>query len=331
MSPRKGTTTIQDIARALGISRNTVSKALNRHPGVPEDTRTRVLIKAQELNYKSLGDARALAPLVKQDILVICRDKQVTSSTFFVPLIQALIAEIHTAGGTPIAQFQAVDVDDTEKISPAALSAAGIIATESLSLSYIKQLAAIGKPVVFYDFYHDPDVVSQPFDLVIGDTLPLCGVIRRMYDQGARSFGFVGNLTHCYGFRERYIAFRSMMDRLPVRSGKELDLAAVNGPEDLDGVTLADAYVCANDYLAIPLLQALKSAGRKVPEEIQVCGFDGITDGAQASPPLTSVRVQAEEVAGSMVAVLFDRIAHPERKRRIVNVYTEAVYRGSVR
>ncbi len=331
MSAKRTRTTVQDIARALGVSRNTVSKALNRHPEIPEDTRIRILAKARELNYKSLGDIQGLQPAVRRDILVICKEKQLATSSFFLTLVQALSAEIRACGGTPIAQFQSMNESEQDTVSAAAHTVSGIIATETLSVSYITQLLDMGKPLVFFDFNHNTSFDPRPCDIVNSDPFPLCAIMKRMYDQGARSFGFIGDPAHCYGFSERYATFSRMVNLLPVRSGPDLDLLPGWRREELAGRRLADAYVCANDYLALPFIQLLKSMGKKVPEEIQVCGFDGISEGESSSPPLTTVRTSAEEIAGNAVTMLFDRIAHPNRKKRILNVETEALFRGTVR
>lgn len=77
---------IADIANALGLSRNTVSKALNGSAGISNETRQRVLDQAVRMNYKMMGShVTRLQPTEPSTILLICKDHQLISP-FFGPL-----------------------------------------------------------------------------------------------------------------------------------------------------------------------------------------------------------------------------------------------------
>jgi DNA-binding LacI/PurR family transcriptional regulator len=85
----------------------------------------------------------------------------------------------------------------------------------------------------------------------------------------------------------------------------------------------ADASVTAvfvgNDQMALGMLRALREAGRRVPEEVSVVGFDDVPEAAYFSPPLTTVRQEFGEVGRHAFRLLLDRMAgHTEPARRLV-------------
>lgn len=321
--------TIADIADALGYSRNTVSRALNGHSGLTSATRSRILAKARELNYKSMGDTTQKAPSqIKKDILLICNDGQLHDNAFFFTLIQALLTEIRSHQATPIVQFVSLQDIEKEHIAQTAQKVAGIIALDTLNPAYISQLLSLGRPTVFYDYYHQYDLIDRPCDVVISDALPLRQIIRRMYDRGARSFGFVGIPEHCIGFQQRYITFNETLRELGVSSDGLFNLRF---PEDVGTRPLADAYICANDYIALPLLQHLTRLGKQIPGNVQVCGFDGINHGLHSQPQLTTVSVSPESLAANLALMLFDRIEHPSRGRRLITQDCQITYRDSTK
>jgi DNA-binding LacI/PurR family transcriptional regulator len=90
-----------------------------------------------------------------------------------------------------------------------------------------------------------------------------------------------------------------------------------------------DAVFVASDLMALGALRALRAAGRRVPDDVAVIGFDDAALAAYADPPLTTVRQQAELTGERMVRLLLDRIADPHGGRREVILPTELVVRAS--
>jgi len=329
MQSKRKRTSIADIADALGYSRNTVSRALNGHDGLTSDTRSRILEKARELNYKSMGENALSAPAQpKKDILLICNDGQLHDNAFFFTLIQALLTEIRSRNGTPIVQFVSVQDIETERIAQTAQKAAGIVALDTLNPSYISQLLSLNRPTVFYDYHYQYDLTGKPCDIVVSDTLPLRHIIRRMHARGARSFGFVGIPEHCLGFSQRYILFSETLRELGITDHETFDIAL---PEDVLHKPVANAYICANDYIALPLLEHLVLLGKRIPEDVQVCGYDGIDLGLRSHPQLTTISVAPQDLAANLTLMLFDRIEHPARQRRLLTLDSLITLRGSTR
>lgn len=323
---------IQDIANALGLSRNTVSKALNGQPGITEATRQRILEQAREMNYKSMGDMSvASQALPQRDILLMCSDAHLSPLSFFSVLIQALNIEVRRQNATAVVQFLPVQADGHEHVAQAAKNAEGIIAMESLTAPYIHQLLNTGKPVVFFDYHSMYDLDARPCDIVLSDARPVAHILQRMYEKGARSFGFVGNPNHCLGFRTRYEVFQTATAALGAVTDPKFNLPQADSPEDFAGKSLADAYLCANDYVAMPLMRTLAKMGKRIPEDIQVSGFDDVLDASGMHPSLTTVHVAPDALASCLTLLLFDRIANPTQPSRIITPAAQAVFRESTR
>jgi LacI family transcriptional regulator, repressor for deo operon, udp, cdd, tsx, nupC, and nupG len=92
-----------------------------------------------------------------------------------------------------------------------------------------------------------------------------------------------------------------------------------------------EAIFCLTDSMAIGALNALWSAGLRVPEDISVVGYDDIAEAAYLVPPLTTVSFDKREFAETALALLVDRMADPHAPTRSVTVRHRIVERASVR
>jgi DNA-binding LacI/PurR family transcriptional regulator len=86
---------------------------------------------------------------------------------------------------------------------------------------------------------------------------------------------------------------------------------------------------CANDLMAVGALQALRDAGRRVPEDVAVVGFEDAPIAQSTHPPLTTVHQSPEEMGRAMVALLLDTMAAPEREHPGRMLSTRLVVRDS--
>ncbi len=90
-----------------------------------------------------------------------------------------------------------------------------------------------------------------------------------------------------------------------------------------------DAVVAASDTMAAGALTALRSAGRRVPDDVAVVGFDDFPLAEHTDPPLTTVRQPLEEIGRAMVRLLREEMEQPEVAWRHVILRTRLVVRGS--
>jgi LacI family transcriptional regulator len=94
---------------------------------------------------------------------------------------------------------------------------------------------------------------------------------------------------------------------------------------------LPEAFFCANDFLALHLMTALKNMGYSVPEDVMVAGFDGSPESAVVSPGLTTAVIPSTEIGRLAAELLLKRIANPDSPILRVYVPTTPVWRASTR
>lgn len=323
---------INDIARELGLSRNTVSKVLNGK-SVPEKTRKLVLAKAAELNYKQLSSETN-----KKYNLLLLSGKPLANFSFFVPIIQRLVNACFEKGHQ-LFQYVCVDNERTRTFLPdyiSGLKIDGIICIEMFSISLIRAILGFNIPTVFLDgsinIYMD-----GVYDTVIQDNYtPIKQEMTRLINAGIKSFGFVGDARHCLSFRERYeamlittgkhdITHHSSMDFIydddsPVFHNTNLMVREIKRKKQL-----CSCYICANDSNARFFINALEAAGYKCPKDIKIIGFDNSQDRLSKHPYLTTVTLNAGELVNALLHTLLLRIKNPTRNKLKITIKTSLI------
>ena len=335
--------TMQDIADACGLSRNTVSKVFNGRGSVPRTTRDLVLQKARELGYGTPVDEVQEQPVPAGNIALLTRS--IPSQLHFGSAFKSAFTDQISRAGYTLKMYE---------ISPEELKArrlpphfvpeqtAGIVGIELFDKDYINMICHLGIPVVMADGPADAGITLMECDYVTMENLAaIMIVIKRLIDAGARKIGFVGDYRHCCSFRERYLGFRDSLRKYGLRFDEEIcirdpDSSPYDDPDWLlsriDRMpSLPDAFVCANDYLAFHLLRALKKRKIAVPEEVMVTGFDGADQSAFSDPPLTTVRICSAEIGRIAADVLLFRIADPSIPFTWSRVRSTPVWRESTR
>ena len=94
---------------------------------------------------------------------------------------------------------------------------------------------------------------------------------------------------------------------------------------------IPDAFVCANDYLAIQLMVALKRRGLSVPNDVMITGFDGSPESAVVDPPLTTAQIPSVEMGRCAAELLHMRIKDTTAPFTIVQYKTTPIFRGTTR
>ncbi len=92
---------------------------------------------------------------------------------------------------------------------------------------------------------------------------------------------------------------------------------------------LPDVFFCANDFIAMDVIHALRSIGKSVPEDVWLCGFDDSPESGLISPPLTTIHIHTQIMAFSAVHLLFSRIKEPNLDYRTIRTQTDLIWRES--
>ena len=94
---------------------------------------------------------------------------------------------------------------------------------------------------------------------------------------------------------------------------------------------IPDAFVCANDYLAIHLMTALKRKGLSIPNDVMVTGFDGSPESTLVDPPLTTAEIPSTDIGRSAALALISRIESPNTPYAFIYYKTVPIFRASTR
>ena len=343
--------TIQDIADELGISRNTVSKAINNSEGLADATRERVLQKAVEMGYKQFSYVGSLAAVSGaaaaaatdrpqtqgyQGEIALLTGSFLTHSHFASLMLDKFQREISQLGYT-MNTHRVTPVELENKTLPITMNLdqiKAIMCIEMFDWDYDEMLCGLGIPILFVDGPAKRGGRNLPADQLYMDNFTeISRFVDDMLKKGFTKIGFVGDYDHCQSFFERYTAFYLTMlmagqkveDRFVIRQNHREELTEIipDMPE------LPEVFVCANDFVATDLMQALAAAGKRVPEDVRLCGFDDSAESRLSKPPLTTVHLHPPVIAYSAVHLLISRIKAPSLDYRTIHTETDLIYRES--
>lgn len=336
--------TIQDIADALQLSRMTVSKVLNNSPNVSAETRALVLKKAQEMNYKSIKRAvypapEAVTPQVKSFAFVM----QTAPDSFHIgsQIITQLESEIRQKGYS-LTLHIINDADVASLTLPTNLNASqteAIICLEMFHPEYSRLVCSLGIPVVFIDACADFYAMELPCNLLMMENRSsayrmLTTLCRK---HGLTTMGFVGDNTHCLSFYERYQAFLLAACECGAATepyGVIADDRLYDQQEWLreqlqQKEKLPELFFCANDVLAQSLIQVLGELGHQVPDDVMVCGFDGIPSRNPVINSLTTIRIPCKELGIYAARLLLRQIQDADAISCSTYLNTEICFRDT--
>ncbi len=342
--------TIQDIADALGISRNTVSKAINNSEGLAEATREKILEKAVEMGYKQFSYVNSAAsfthspvgavsdPPAFQGEIALLSTVFLTKSHFSSLMLDKFQREISQLGY--VVNFHRVTEDDLGKktlpITFRQEQIKGIICIEMFNRDYDEMVCDLGIPVLFVDGPAKISAFSLPADQLYMDNGT--EISRFVYDalnKGDRRIGFIGNPNHCHSFYERYLAFTLTMHLSGVPVDEKYCIRYNHHEEIIDQLAaldmLPDIFVCANDFVAIDAMRALISLGKRVPEDVRILGFDDSSESRHSSPTISTVHIHTQIMAYEAMHLLISRIKEPSLDFRTVYTQTDLIERESTR
>jgi LacI family transcriptional regulator len=310
---RKPAATIYDIARHLGVSPSTVSRALNKPGRINAKTEQRVREVAAELNYRINPMARALPTGRTNTLGLILTD--ITNPVYF-PLVRG--AERITAAADctlVLAESQESGALEAESAHRLLQSIDGLVLVASrLTDEQIRELAEV-KPLVLVNRAVEglPAVIP---DVVTG----IRDALDHLASLGHTSLAFLSGPNASWMSRLRW---ETLLDEAPRRGMTVVEIGpgvpTLDGGErglrrvEASGVTAVVAY---NDLMAIGLLRACRRAGIDVPSQLSIIGFDDIFGSDFTSPPITTIRTPLDLVGEKAVLRILaalgdDNVAEP--------------------
>ncbi|MGI5287840.1 LacI family DNA-binding transcriptional regulator [Nonomuraea polychroma] len=298
-----------DVAAMAGVSSQTVSRVANNRSNVEEETRRRVLSAMRVLGYRPNTAARALVTgqfrtlgLISFGLGSFGNARTVDAITRAAQRAGYTVNMIAIESQTERAVHEAFDQLTMQAVDGIVLIEAQILDTPALRLPP-------GVPVVMADgdVSHRHPMVDT--DQALGARL----VTRHLLDLGHETVWHVSGPEDSYAARRRAESWHATLKEAGAAVPQLLfgDWSAGSGYAAgrvlarRPGVT---AVFAANDQMALGVMRAMIQAGRRVPEDVSIAGFDDLDESAYLSPPLTTVRQDFDVVAERIVSLMIDQI-----------------------
>ncbi len=313
-------TTIQDIARIVGVSPGLVSLALNGKPRVSQEKAAEIIKVAHKLGYRRVAERRNKTGTVRF-IRFTKADSFLREShtAFFSEYIEGAQQCLNEQGYRFEVSSHAGDklADIVRSLDDSHLQGAIILATE-LKTEEMQVFSDRQIPLVCLDVCHQ----FLPFDYCTMDnSAALFMAIKHLHEMGHREIGLVASSLDTGNFVDRTDAFLRVLSyyKLPrkaewrykatpeaSKSAEELRIAFAKAPPP-------PALFCHTDNLAYGCMQALTALGLRVPDDVSLVGFDDLPFSQIVQPSLTSISVPTALMGRTAAQLLAERIANPQK------------------
>lgn len=320
------TITIKDIARMCGVGVSTVSRAMNNHPDINEETKQKVMDIIKEYNYIPNNSARNLKLSESNAIAILVKG---ISNPFFTKMIKVMEKEIQKKKYALVLHHVEMNEDEVdvalelikEKRLQGIVFLGGYFShtkekLEQLQVPFILSTIAMSQknPSEGYSSVSVNDIMES---YKIVDYLCKLGhkrIATIVAGAGDESVGSLRREGYRMALNDNHISFDSS---LIYEMNHALDPYTMeNGyavmQEILKRDDLPTAVYAISDTLAIGACKAILESGLRVPEDISVAGYDGIDMAYFYSPSITTIRQPIEEMAKETIEVLFNVIQNEE-------------------
>jgi DNA-binding LacI/PurR family transcriptional regulator len=302
--------TIADIARLAGVSKSTVSRALNDSSLIGEETKTRIRSIARQHNFQINAPARRLSMKKSRTIAFVTHAYH---KDFSVADLFGLEIMGGVSSGLARQEYDMliihVDPNDTKwahQYFDTGRVDGFILMTSTRKQSHVKALLEIGAPFIIWGVPQPKKkYCSVSADNFTGGKL----ATEHLIGIGRERIGFVGGPDYELEVQHRLAGYESALqeagrdvDRNLIEYG---DFSNTSGAEAmkrlLKRVPELEAVFVNSDLMAIAAMDAIRAEGRRVPENVAVVGYDDLSIAEHSNPPLTTIR-QNIPLAGKLLA-----------------------------
>ena len=325
-------TTLEDIARVLNVSKMTVSRAINNHPEINQDTRARILEVAQKMNYRPNQFARALTTSRSFLIGIVVPDLM---HSYFSEICRGVESKARPSGyQNLICSTDEEPRKEMDEIEALLSRTDGLIVASSLAgqgVKFYREVLRDNGRIVLIDRVLEgincSNVVTD--DIAVGKL-----ATNHLINLGHREIGHLRG-TNVSTSIKRFEGY----SRALAEAGLSSSLARECGYTENDGYRamkvwiaeggLPTAIFAANDPAAIGAMSALYDAGRKVPDDVAMVGAGRIHYGDMLRVPLTTVSWSTAEMGQVAADLILEAINSEKNEYRQVIVKPELVIRAS--
>ncbi len=329
--------TIKDIAKELGISVSTVSRALQNHPDISESTKALVRDCAKRLNYKPNIMASNLRTSKNTTIGVILPE---VNHHFFASVLDGIEQMANDAGYNIIICQTGENIEkEIQSIQTLITSrVAGILAgisKQTHSLHHLQEVINADIPLVLYD----RPCPSLPCDQVVSDDyLGAFKAVEYLIQTGCKRIMFFSSPMQLEVAHRRYQGWRDALQRYGMPIDEEMIVtcdsraqAIIETPMILKQADKPDAIFCVNDDCASGVLYAAQILGLNIPQDLSICGFSNAPLCRNTFPMLTTVEQHGVEIGKHAIIRLLKRLNGDERIAQTEMIATDLIVRETTK
>lgn len=336
--------TIRDIAKILGISPSTVSRAIARKPGVSEQTREKVLNLAKDLGYIPNIAAKSLKTSRTQTIGLLVSDVR---NPFFQDFMSGLEKILFHRGY----KFIVCNTDEDlqkENIYLKWLLEHGVDGIVSSPLTSIegrdnrtlyKKARKFGIKVVFYDRLIEG---LNDFDsIIIDNQQAIIDAVEYLKRCGHEKIGIYLYKSNIYTVKKRLEGFKKACEifKLPFNPNWVIDGVIFRSEEDYKNAIIhllssndkPTAMLATNYFITRIMLKTARELKIKVPDEFSIVGFDDIVENELLTPAITTIKQPVIEMGKIAGTLIMDLIDNAQTKTSKIILKTELIIRESVK
>jgi DNA-binding LacI/PurR family transcriptional regulator len=335
----RGVVTQTDVAKKAGVSFITVSRVINNNGYVKKETREKVLNAIKDLNYYTnfIGRALNMKSVNTIGVLMPSPNRSTIHTTEYYNLLMAGIEESTMAHGFDLilTTYQQYEPEvDYLRLYYQRKADGLILLTPDLSNVQIEEISLKNLPCVIIGDRPEDETMSfidsDNFDGMLKAT-------EFVISKGHRDIAYVRGDRLSRNERDRYDGFREALKKHNVPFREDLEIAgsftipagqkAVQYIKNL--ASKPSVLMCANDHAAFGALSEARSLGIRVPDELAIVGFDGVSLTEYTNPPITTVKQPLFNMGFEASEALFDLLSNPDSKpmRKILPI--ELIVRGS--
>jgi len=330
---KRHTVTIADVAERAGVSRQTVSRALNGLGEISEETRRRVLEIIHEMGYRPSSIARGLKTRRTLTLGLVVPD---IANPFFAEVARGAFEVARAAGyglllcntdEDPSQEWAALRLLEDHRVDGVVLCSSRL---DDLQLADACRRC---RPVVVVN--RTPPELAGVGCVQVADRDDARQAVRYLHSLGHQAMAFVGGTEASQSSRGRRQGFVEALTELGPAAGPVRMVDALPNVEG--GRAAAQAVLTAwpevtallafNDLVAVGCVQACQAARRPVPNSISVLGWDDIIFAPFLSPPLTTVRLPKHEIGVQALRLLLELVRDPTRSVAPLELAGELVVR----
>lgn len=329
------TVTLKDVAMRAGVSRSAVSRTFTPGASVSAKTRDKVEQAASELGYAPSALASGLSTGRTKLIGLVSNNFR---NPIFLEVFDLFTRAIQDRGLRPLLVNLSGDTDPGAAIRMLRQYSvdAVIVASSTLSPAFAAECKAAGLPVVhaFGRATQRPVVPVVGIDNVEAGRMAAQALLARGY----RDIGFLGGPATATTTQDRLAGFREELSRHPGTRLRDSfadsyshDAGAAEIARLIESGPLAEAYFCGDDVIAIGALGALHKAGRDVPRDVGLIGFNDMEAASWGLVSLTTIRQPLDEIIAASVGQAIALSEQPETAATQTLLPLTLIERGTLR